>query len=198
MSGDMNSLLQRTLDAHGGLERWRRFEHVSARLRNGGVLWALKRQQGVIDDVKVRVALRREWASHSPFGEPSWQTSFEPHRVAIETKDGRVVEERMTPRESFAGHGLDTPWDRLQLAYFAGYAMWTYLTAPFSFVMDSSSMEITRAAHGQKRPPPKPTPPRSTSDGRPSHTSVVSSENSTSSRCQLQPTFTPAPATTRP
>jgi hypothetical protein len=96
----MNSLLQRTLDAHGGLERWRRFEHVSAHLRNGGVLWALKQQQGVIDDVKVRVALRREWASHSPFGEPSWRTSFEPHRVAIETTDGRVVAERMIPRES--------------------------------------------------------------------------------------------------
>ena len=48
---DMNSLLQLTIDAHGGLERWRRFEHVSARLRNGGVLWALKQQQGVLDDV---------------------------------------------------------------------------------------------------------------------------------------------------
>jgi hypothetical protein len=55
----MNSLLQLTLDAHGGLERWRRFEHVSAHLRNGGVLWALKQQQGEIDDVNVRVAVRR-------------------------------------------------------------------------------------------------------------------------------------------
>jgi hypothetical protein len=137
----MNSLLQLTLDAHGGLERWRRFEHVSAHLRNGGVLWALKQQQGVIDDVNVRVAVRRAWASHSPFVEPTWRTSFEPHRVAIETTDGRVVEERMTPRESFAGHGLDTPWDRLQLAYFAGYAMWTYLTAPFLFVMNGVSTE---------------------------------------------------------
>jgi len=137
----MNSLLQRTIDAHGGLERWRRFEHVSAHLRNGGVLWALKQQQGVIDDVNVRVAVHREWASHSPFVEPTWRTSFEPHRVAIETTDGRVVEERMTPRESFAGHALDTPWDRLQLAYFAGYAMWTYLTAPFLFVMDGVSSE---------------------------------------------------------
>ena len=137
----MNSLVQLTIDAHGGFERWRRFENVSAHLRNGGVLWALKQQQGVLDDVDVRVALHREWASHSPFLKPNQRTSFEPHRVAIETTDGRVVEERLKPRDSFVGHGLDTPWDRLHLAYFAGYAMWTYLTMPFLFAMDGVATE---------------------------------------------------------
>ena len=106
----MNSLVQLALDAHGGLERWRRFEHVSAHLRNGGVLWTLKHQQGVIDDVNVRVALRREWASHSPFVEPDWRTSFEPHRVAIEATDGSVIEERLTPRDSFAGQRPLAGW----------------------------------------------------------------------------------------
>jgi hypothetical protein len=136
-----DSLVRLTLDAHGGLERWRTFEHVSAHLRTGGVLWALKRQQSVLDDVNVRVALRREWASHAPFVEPHWRTSFEPDRVAIEATDGRVVEERRRPREAFVGHGVETPWDRLQLAYFAGYAMWTYLTTPFLFTMDGVATE---------------------------------------------------------
>jgi hypothetical protein len=130
----MNSLAQLTIDAHGGPERWWRFEHVSAHLRNDGVLWTLKHQHGVLADVNVRVAFHREWASHAPFVEPNVRTCFEPHRVAIETMDGKVIEERLRPRDSFAGHGLDTPWDRLQLAYFAGYAMWTYLTTPFLLV----------------------------------------------------------------
>ena len=137
----MNSLAQLTIDAHGGFERWRRFEHGSAHLRNGGVLWALKHQQGVLDEVNVRVALRREWASHSPFLKPNLRTSFEPHRVAIETTDGCVVDERLQPRDSFVGHGVDTLWDPLQLAYFAGYAMWTYLTTPFLFAMDGVTTE---------------------------------------------------------
>jgi hypothetical protein len=137
----MNSLVTQTLDAHGGFERWRRFEYVKAHLRNGGALWALKHQQGVLDDIDVRVALRTEWASHSPFVKPNLRTSFEPHRVAIETTDGHVIEERLTPRDSFAGHALDTPWDQLQLAYFAGYAMWTYLTTPFVFAMDGVATE---------------------------------------------------------
>jgi hypothetical protein len=137
----MNSLVQLTIGAHGGFERWQRFEHVSAHLRTGGILWALKHQPGVLDDVNVRVALRREWASHAPFVKPHLRTSFEPNRVAIETTDGRVVEERLMPRDSFAGHALDTPWDQLQLAYFAGYAMWTYLTTPFVFAMDGVATE---------------------------------------------------------
>lgn len=52
-------------------------------------------------------------------------------RAWIEDRDGRVVEERADPRASFAGHVLATPWDRLHLLYFAGYANWNYFTAPF-------------------------------------------------------------------
>jgi hypothetical protein len=143
----VNDLAQLTIDAHGGLQRWHQFGHVSAHLRNGGVLWTLKHQQGVLDDVNVRVALRREWASHSPFLKPNLRTSFEPQRVAIESTDGHVVEERVHPRASFAGHGVDTPWDRLQLAYFAGYAMWTYLTTPFFFAMDGVATEELEPWH---------------------------------------------------
>ena len=137
----MKNLVPLTIDAHGGFERWRRFEYATAHLRNGGVLWALKHQQGVLDDINVCVALRREWASHSPFLKPDLRTSFEPHRVAIEATDGRVVEERLQPRDSFVGHGVDTPWDRLHLAYFAGYAMWTYLNTPFLLAMDGVATE---------------------------------------------------------
>jgi len=61
-----------------------------------------------------------------------------------------------------------------------------------------SSIRTTVALQGQKRPPPKPTPSRSTSEGRPSHSSIVNSANSTSSRCQLHPVLTCVPDTMRP
>ena len=137
----LSSLAQRAIDAAGGLHRWRQFEAVSARLSNGGVLWPLKRQQGVLDDVRVRVDLQKEWASHWPFGAPDLRTSFQPRRVAIETTEGQTVEELLRPRDSFKGHSLETPWSRLQLAYFAGYAMWTYLNTPFLFASDGVETE---------------------------------------------------------
>jgi hypothetical protein len=53
--------------------------------------------------------------------------------VWIERRDGWSVEERSDPRAAFAGHVRETPWDRLHLTYFLGYAIWNYLTVPFLF-----------------------------------------------------------------
>jgi hypothetical protein len=131
----MNDLLEAVLEAHGGLERWNALSSVSARLTQGGALWALKGQPGVLDDVVVTVNLHEQRASHRPFGAPDRHSAFTPERVAIETDDGTVVEALDRPRDSFAGHTLETPWSTLQLAYFAGYAMWTYLTQPFTFAL---------------------------------------------------------------
>ncbi|MHC4052231.1 hypothetical protein [Bradyrhizobium sp. 25ACV] len=66
-----------------------------------------------------------------PFGADNRRLRFEPSRVALEADNGTVLEELLEPRASFAGHELQTPWTELQLAYFAGCAMWTYLNMPF-------------------------------------------------------------------
>jgi thioredoxin reductase (NADPH) len=49
----MGDLLDIVIEAHGGLERWNQLNNVSARLIQGGALWALKGQVGVLDDVVV-------------------------------------------------------------------------------------------------------------------------------------------------
>jgi hypothetical protein len=139
----MNDLARFAIEAHGGLDHWRQLKTVSARLLQGGVLWALKGKNGILNDVHVTADLRKEWASHWPFTKPNRHTSFQPDRVAIETTDGEIVAELLSPRESFKGHVLETHWDDLQLAYFAGYAMWTYLNTPFLFaVPDVETEEI--------------------------------------------------------
>ncbi|HWD73437.1 MAG TPA: hypothetical protein VG779_13000 [Actinomycetota bacterium] len=131
----MSDLLETTIGAHGGLERWNQLDAVSVRGANGGALWALKGQPGVLDDVFVRASLHEERESHHPFGAADRRSAFTPERVAIETTSGEVVEALDQPRASFAGHTLETPWTAPQLAYFAGTAMWTYLTQPFTFAL---------------------------------------------------------------
>jgi hypothetical protein len=123
------------IEAHGGLERWNQLNNVSARLIQGGALWALKGQAGVLDDVVVTASLHEERVSHRPFGAADRHSAFTPGRVAIETEDGTVVEALDQPRASFAGHTIETPWSSLQLVYFVGTAMWTYLTQPFTFAL---------------------------------------------------------------
>ena len=125
----MNKLAEQAMDAHGGLERWSRFTTLTAHLIQGGDLWAAKGKAEVLADTTVTIDLREQRASHWPFGSPDRRSRFEPHRVSLEDGVGNVLEELLQPRSSFKGHAAI--WSDLQLAYFAGYAMWTYLNIPF-------------------------------------------------------------------
>jgi len=141
-------VLNEVLDAHGGLDNWRRFSRVQATIVTGGGLWAIKGQPQDPLPRRMTVALDHEWASLRPFGADDQRTAFTPERVAIEKLDGQVVSERLNPRESFDGHEFATPWDSLQRAYFNGYALWTYLTTPFVLALDGVSVrEIAPVEH---------------------------------------------------
>jgi hypothetical protein len=59
------ALLDAALDAAGGLERWREHSFLSAHLSQGGGLWGMKGQAGVLDNVRVDVALHQEWVSRN-------------------------------------------------------------------------------------------------------------------------------------
>ena len=116
----MTGLLDAVLEAHGGLERWRGFSIIEATIMSGGKLWQIKGQPQDPAPRRMTVALQREWASVQPFGAADQKTAFTPQHIAIEKLDGRVVAERVNPRESFAGRGFTTPRDPLQRAYFNG------------------------------------------------------------------------------
>jgi hypothetical protein len=136
-----DALLADVIDAHGGLMRWKQHDTLSATIVTGGGLWPLK---GLLPDATprtVRVSLHEQRATVAPFGKPEWRSTFTADRVAIETVDGEVVRERLHPRAAFEGHGMNTPWDPLPRAYFSGYALWTYLTAPFSLAMPGFQVE---------------------------------------------------------
>ena len=137
----MSDFVEQIIEAHGGLQRWIGLQQVQATIVTGGALWGLKGLQQDATPRRMSVALHEQWASVSPYGAPDRRTAFTPQRIAIETLDGQVVAQRANPRESFAGHAMDTPWDPLQRAYFNGYAMWTYLTTPFFLLWPGVSVQ---------------------------------------------------------
>jgi hypothetical protein len=139
----MNKLLAQIIDAHGGIDCWNRYKKVEATIVSGGGLFRLK---GVPEDSTPRrmtVWLHEERSSVFPFGAPDQRTMFAPARIAIEKLDSTIVAERQVPRDSFAGHQMNTPWDALHRAYFNGYALWTYLTTPFCLAMDGVGVKET-------------------------------------------------------
>jgi hypothetical protein len=141
--GDL-PLLGQVLEAHGGLDRWRALKTLSSTLVTGGQLWRLKGHELGEAERVVTTDLRRQWASMAPFGEPGWTMTWTPERVVVEDASGTLIAERDAPRTAFGGHRYDTPWDPLHLAYFNGYAMWTYHAAPFIFA--EPGYEVTEIA----------------------------------------------------
>jgi hypothetical protein len=137
----MHQLAAEVIDAHGGLDRWKRHKRLTGHLIQGGALWQLKGQGGLLDDTSVTVALDEIHASHAPFGTIAARSDYRPERVALLDDAGAVVEALDQPRASFAGHTLETPWTAPQLAYFAGCAMWTYFNMPFLLAWDGVETE---------------------------------------------------------
>src|SRR5262245_43520479 len=137
----MLDTLRHVIEAHGGLEHWNKHKALSVDLVIGGMLWGLKGQAGKLERTNVTVGLGEEWASHQPFGPYNRRTRFTPDCVAIEDAQGKVLEELAEPRASSAGHALETHRADTQLAYFADYAMWTYLNLPFLALHEGVGVE---------------------------------------------------------
>jgi hypothetical protein len=136
-------LLDEVMSAYGGASRWEQIDSIKIHQIVGGGLWPLKGVDGIINDSTVEIRLKEERVWHRPLPRPGLRSSFRPDRVEIETDEDspHAVETLTSPRDSFTGHTIETPWSMLQLAYFAGYAMWTYLSEPYSLTLPGVSTE---------------------------------------------------------
>ena len=135
------ALLSDVLDAHGGMTRWRAFEKVEATIVTGGGFFALKGLRQDPNPRRMSVWLAEQRSSMQPYGADDQRSMFTPDRIAVEKLDGGTVLERLAPRDSFAGHQMQTPWDPLHRAYFNGEALWTYLTSPFMLETHASRVD---------------------------------------------------------
>jgi len=132
----MSELLDLVVEAHGGLQRWKRVQRVVGEMSIVGGLWARKGWPEALRDVQVSGLCHEQFLTYSPFTGPGKRSEYTPQRVAVKADSGEIIAARERPRDSFVGHTMTTPWDELHLAYFSGFAMWNYLTTPFIFTMD--------------------------------------------------------------
>lgn len=125
-----SSLLDQAIEAHGGLDRWNSFEKVEADITGGGGFIRFKGLPAV-SPRHATIWLHEQRATLVSTDGTGPLIVFTPARVAVEQSNGAILAERMSPRASFAGHQMNTPWDPLHLAYFSGEAFSTYFKTPF-------------------------------------------------------------------
>jgi hypothetical protein len=117
------------VNAHGGRDRWLAVTSLSAPVSIRGSLWSDKGHDGAFADAAVFIDPHRQHVEFSGFGPHGLHTWFEPGLVSVRTENGTEIDRRHDPRASFP-RGAATQWDNIQVAYFARYAIWNYLTLP--------------------------------------------------------------------
>jgi hypothetical protein len=134
----MIELLDEVLAAHGGAERWGSVSAITARGRVGGLL--PKRFSGnKLANFTFRVQVAEQHTVLHDFPQAGRRAVFDRGDVRIETQGGDQLDARADPRQAFFGlSGIrrNVHWDPLDVAYFAGYASWNYLTSPVLLARD--------------------------------------------------------------
>lgn len=127
----ITSRVQEYIDAHGGLERWHALDEVVVSASVGGASLSLKHQGRAIRDLRAHISPGRQHVVFVPYPEPGRRGVFDMGAVRVETDRGEVIAERSDARSAFRGLRHQLWWDKLDVLYFCGYALWTYLTTPF-------------------------------------------------------------------
>ncbi|HST55186.1 MAG TPA: hypothetical protein VLJ42_04730 [Solirubrobacteraceae bacterium] len=130
----LDELVERVVAAHGGLALWENASEISLRISSGGFAFGLKSQGSAVRDVEARVSTTNQRVVFERYPKLGQRGVLEPDgSVRIETDDGEVLESRQHARAAFNGLRHQLWWDRLDILYFAAYAIWTYVSTPFVF-----------------------------------------------------------------
>jgi hypothetical protein len=127
------ALLEEILEAHGGRDRWAAAKTIEAELRSGGLLPRTRFPGNRLAAYRATLSVHEPRVVLDPFPGERERAVYERGRVRIEGAGGAVISARENPRAAFAGlSGLrrNLRWDPLDTTYFAGYALWNYLTTP--------------------------------------------------------------------
>ena len=127
-----NDLLNLAVAAHGALERWNKVKAVKVAASITGAIWHVKKKGDFLKNVVLTAETRKERLIVDFPGQDK-RAIFEPDRIVMEMLNGTIIEARGNPVKSFAGQKRETPWDDIQVIYFVGEALWTYLNTPFLY-----------------------------------------------------------------
>jgi hypothetical protein len=136
----MCELLNLAVKAHGGLKRWNKVKTIKVAASITGGIWYVKGKGDFLKNVVLTTETREENVTVDFPGQDK-RAIFQPDRIVIETAGGTLIEARDDPEKSFAGQQRETPWDDIDVTYFVGEALWTYLNTPFLYTHEGFATE---------------------------------------------------------
>ena len=129
-------LLDKAIEAHGGLNRWKTIEEIVAHIRCGGAALPLRLKFGAFKSYEARISTTEPRITFSPFAGKRNRGVFLGDRVRIESETGQILAKRANAKTAFSSFRHNLYWDNLDALYFGGYAIWNYFSAPFLFLRE--------------------------------------------------------------
>jgi hypothetical protein len=146
-----NDLLEQVLEAHGGRQRWQALEYIEADFSSGGFAFSLHQQPWTLQGLKISVHPHAQRVVLQDFVHPGWSGVWTPNQVQILDDTGAVVAQRQDPRSAFSRIDKQVRWNKLDILYFAGYALWNYLGFPFILELPGVTLGNTDSRQLQAR-----------------------------------------------
>ncbi|HRK38979.1 MAG TPA: hypothetical protein PK347_11370 [Burkholderiaceae bacterium] len=125
------SLLIDLCEAHGGLTRWQSVDSIDFALTSSGLAFSSHGQGSALVGVKVRLWPHQRRVELHHYGGQGKLGVWTPDHIALQEADGKLLAERAHPRNQFKRLSKRLLWDKLDMLYFGGYALWNYLSFPF-------------------------------------------------------------------
>ncbi len=122
----LEDTVARAVAAYGGAERWQSATTVTTRVGMSGLLFRMKKTP-LPPSIRITTTLAEPRSRLEPIDAQGNVAVLEGLDVRLERPDGEVIEHRENVRERLPGPGrFGRPWDRVEVAYFLGYAFWGY------------------------------------------------------------------------
>jgi hypothetical protein len=123
----------RALKAYGGQRVWKDAVRVDSTVTVGGFLFQLK-GINIPAHARITVDVHRPHTVIEPVDESGDTGVLDGFSVMIISPSGRILDQRDDAREHLQNASVSTKWDRLNLAYFLGYAFWGYYSLPYQLI----------------------------------------------------------------
>ena len=114
---DPRQLVDSIINAYGGLDRYSSLSRIDVKFDFTGATLGLKGRHTHLSPRASVSTTEQKVVYHGLGGAPDEAWIFTPSRVYKQRPDGTVIDSRDSPREAFAGHTLETPWDDFHFLY---------------------------------------------------------------------------------
>ena len=145
---------ERAVAAYGGEARWKTASAVEATITSGGLALRTKWRRG-FHELQVKAEVSEPRIRLRPIDRRGSVGVLDGHAVRIENERGDVLASRSDSRSRFPYGRRLLWWDNLDHVYFAGYAMWNYLTFPALLLRDDIEWTEDAANTLEARFPPQ-------------------------------------------